>query len=145
VVVHSLVNRGMYGEPRWKSNFYIPVPTPSLRPCRTVPKPCFPNPLTPPCALQQSNFRTGNNTVPWSSYMWCICIVKQWLCIIVWRLYELLLIYVLLCEDYMYCYINLLYDLFWRLSIRGQTKQGLYKKSISFSVNRGTYGLIFLS
>jgi hypothetical protein len=53
---------------------------------------------------------TGNDATPWSSCgMWCICVVKRWLCIVVWRLYELSLIYVLLCENYIYCCVNMLY------------------------------------
>jgi hypothetical protein len=88
---------------------------------------------------------TSNDAAPWLSCMWCICVVKWWLCIVMWRLYKLSLIYVFLCEYYMYYCINQLYDLFWRLSIRAAKIRVIYiYKLISYLVNRGTYGHIFL-
>jgi hypothetical protein len=83
---------------------------------------------------------TGNDMAPWSSCMCCIYVTKWQLCIVVWRQYGLSLIYVLLCEDYMYCCIKLLYDLFWRLPMLGGSQNRGYIKTISSSVNRGIYG-----
>jgi hypothetical protein len=77
---------------------------------------------------------TDNDVTPWSSCMWCICIIKRWLCIIVWRLYELSLIYILLCEYYMHCYIILCCIISFGGSPSGEAgKNELYKNNILLS------------
>jgi hypothetical protein len=95
---------------------------------------------------------TSNDAAPWSSCMSC--------CVLVWRLckflcednvllcedYRFSLIYALLCQNYMYCCINLLYGLFWRVPMRGGIQNKDYiKKLVDSLINRVTYGPIFLS
>jgi hypothetical protein len=46
--------------------------------------------------------------------------------------YGFSLIYILLCQNFMYCCINLLYDLFWRLPIRGGRQHRDYIKNNIF-------------
>jgi hypothetical protein len=88
---------------------------------------------------------TDNDVAPWSSCMWCICVIKRRLCIVVWRLYGLSLIYILLSEYYMHCYIIFCCMICFGGSSSGEAnKNELYKKIIYYSVNRGTYDPIFL-
>jgi hypothetical protein len=53
----------------------------------------------------------GNDAAPWSELyvLLCPCVkTMQILC----EDYEFLLIYILLCQNYMYCYVNLLDELY---------------------------------
>jgi hypothetical protein len=78
---------------------------------------------------------TSNDAAPWLSCMSC-CVLVWILCRFLCEDYVLLcedygfsLIYALLCQTYMYYYINLLYDLFWRLPIWGGRQNMDYIKN----------------